>query len=514
MMFRPALLSFALLLLGAAASAPALPPTLHCDMEEYAPRQLTWKPSAEPKQIDKVFPHPLLPSRVLAAAGSGLWISDDAGRTWTALPQASAAQIGKIQSVAFHPLEMETFYVASATKGIWSTTDAGRTFRQIGSTANGLASDAVENIIVYNGDTAHQSLLAVHGTAAGGISCTRNGGATWDVLHPDYYFRRVLGRDKNLSELFLYGSTKSEPEIQTLYHCNAPTELPVEVMRDTMITDMNFSCAREPSCLYVATADNGLQRISPTHDEITALGSKNENWVSVSPFWGPNADVIGLCLYDPSQQGLVFSTDDLATRQIFRGPLVSALVKEGAAIRSNANGTTFYAVANGALTIGYPVGTIPAVSVTPAAFEPSSDANQHFQKISDAFREFSSGTTSAAKAAMKLHEEFGDLAEPIRKAQITITARVPVTPTPPTSVTVDLSRFGGEAATALYDDGKHGDGAANDGVYGFTFCFHPLAHSALGEDWRRCYSLLWRKKGGCCRGRRRLPQDEELRFVA
>lgn len=482
-------LSLAALILcaGLSAAAPNPPQPLYCDMAEYSPRQLTWSRSAGPGQVGNVFPHPLLPSRVLAASDNGLWLSDDAGQTWAALPQASAEKVGAIRGIAFDPEEAGTFYAASATTGVWVTRDAGKSFQQIGSAASGMAADATADIIVYSGDTTHQTLLAVHGNDAGGISRTRDGGRTWDVLNQDYCFRRILGREKNSSELFLWGSTKGEPDIQTLYFCSSPTEPPVELMRDAMVTDMAFSPVRDPSPLYVATSDSGLRRINPSRDASIPLGKKDESWSSVAASWGPNADVVGLCLYDPSKRGLVFSTDDLAASQTIRGPLVSTLVKEGAAVRPNANGTVFYAVANGTLTVGRSGEKVPSVSVTPAAFEPSREDAQLMESISAAFQDFSRTPGNAAKAAVELQRHFGDLASPYRRAQITIAARLPVAPAPPVSVTVDLSRFGGSATAPLYDDGQHGDGAEGDGVYGLTFCFRPLAHPPRPDDWRRSW---------------------------
>ena len=474
--------ALAALVLCAGISAAANPTPLYCDMAEYSPRQLTWSRSAGPGQVNNVFPHPLLPQRVLAASDNGLWISDDGGRTWAGLPQGSAQKVGVIRSIAFDPVETGTFYVASATKGVWATKDAGQTFRQIGKAANGMAADATADLIVYSGDTTHQTLLAVHGGDADGISRTRDGGMTWDVLNAGYCFRRILGREKNSGELFLCGSAKSEPDIQSLYFCTTPTEPPVELMRDAMVTDMAFSPVREPAPLYASTSDSGLRRINPSRDDSIPLGAKDESWSSVSAFWGTNADVVSLCLYDPSKRGLVFSDNDLAASQTSRGPLVSTLVKEGSAIRPNANGTTFYAVANGTLMIGSPGEKVPSVSVNPAAFEPSREDDQLMENISTAFRDFSTSAGSAAKAAVELRRRFGDLASPYRHTQISIAARLPVTPVPPTSVTVDLSRFGGSATAPLYDDDRHGDG-----VYGLTFCFRPLAHPPRPDDWRRSW---------------------------
>jgi len=113
----------------------------------------------------------------------GLSLSDDAGLTWKALPEATAEKVGMVQKVGFHPTEVDTFYLASAS-GIWMTNDAGTSFRQIGTKANGLAADAAQDILVYPADPFHHTLLAVHGSEAEGLSRSRDGGRTWDVLNP------------------------------------------------------------------------------------------------------------------------------------------------------------------------------------------------------------------------------------------------------------------------------------------------------------------------------------------
>ena len=56
---------------------------------------------------------------------------------------------------------------------------------------------------------------------------------------------------------------------------------------------------------------------------------------------------------------------------------------------------------------------------------------------------------------------------------------------PSFSVTVDLSRVGGSTITPMYDDGLHGDGAANDGVYGAQCLLRPDRMRNFYQDLRR-----------------------------
>ena len=487
----------ALMLPATVALARGLPQSVYCNTAEYSPLALLWSQNSEIQQANNIFPHPLLPQRAVLATASGLLLTDDAGRTWTALPQATVNAVGLIQRVAFHPLETDTFYIASKTKGVWATTDAGKTFQQVGTTANGLAADSVVDLIVYPSDMTYQTLLAVHGTAAAGVSRSRNAGKSWDVLNSDYNFWRILAREKSSTssretaamQVYLLGSTKSEPDIQNLYNCSAPSELPVELLRDNVFTDVTFAPTHDASPLYVATTGNGLYQVD-FKDEITTLGAKDASWASVSSLWGPNADVVDLCLYDTSKLGLVLSSNELATTKTLSGPLVSSFVKDGAVIRPNANGTVFYAVANGTLTIGRVDEPVPVVTITPPVFEPTREDDKALEDIGLGFRTFGRTTntiSSAAKDARELLANLGDLEAPYRHTQITITARLPLQPTPPVSVTADLSRFAGSEEEPLYDDGFHNDGAAGDGVYGLSFSFRPFSYSHRANDWRRSY---------------------------
>lgn len=474
---------FAAALLFACTARADTPPPLYSDKAVYPPFQLTWSPCTEIKQLNAIFPHPVMTQRIVVTVKKGLFLSDDSGRTWKPLPEANADKVGVIQKVEFHPTQVDTFYLASQTKGIWVTTDGGKTFQQAGNKASGMASDTTEDVILYPVDTFHKTLLAVHGTAAPGISRSRDGGKTWDVLNTGYTFRRLLTRERESKELYLFGSTKEEPDVQNLYVCNILGEPVVEVMHDSLFTDMAFGLGRK-SVLYVTTSDSGLYRIdtAPFTPDIKQLGSKNDSWASLATIWGSTPDVVNLCLFNP-KLGLIFTSDDLATNHAYGGLPIGSIVKEGACIRPNANGTIFYAAINEELQIGRPNETVPIVNITPASFEPVKDSNKKIDELRNAFQEFSRPTNSIGKAAINLCQKLGDPGAIFRQNQITITARIPVKPTP-VSVTADLSRMGGSPTTPLYDDGQHNDGAAGDGVYGTSFFYQPMVYNIREDDKR------------------------------
>jgi hypothetical protein len=470
---------------------------LYRDTTEYPPLQLTWSVSTAQTRVTGVFPHPVLPQCAVLTTETGVLITEDAGQTWTALPQAAADKVGPIRDVAFHPISPDTFYLASQTKGVWATTDKGKTFSQIGAKAQGMASDTVVSLSVYPGDVSHQTLLAVHGKAAPGLSRSRDGGKAWDVVNTDYCFNRLLSGDGNMRQLYLFGSTLKEPDIQSVYSCTSVGEFVAEVMRDVVPTDMVFAPTpyRKSPTVYLTTSDSGLYRI----DDSDAFGSGNnkplpmkdlDGWASVGVTWGPSADAVDLFLYDPTKLGLVVTPDDLATFYLASNGLpVNSLVKEGAVLRPNANGTVFYNVANAALAIGRAPEDVPVVNFTPMAFEINPRDDNDWRDLAAAFGKFVYAKGPTVDAANALCQSVGDLQALHRACQLSVTARVPLQPSPPASVTLDLSRFGGSPDTPLFDDGQHDDGAPNDGVYGTTFSFLPGHHRPNNEDheWRNTW---------------------------
>jgi hypothetical protein len=467
--------------LGSVRADPPLP-ALYRDTANYPPLQLTWSPDSDHPQVLGVFPHPFMTQRALLATAAGLLLSDDGGKTWTPLPEATADKIGPVQDVAFHPVQADTFYLASQTRGIWQTLDAGKSFTPIGTKAGGLAADNVASLVVYAGDASHQTLLAGHGDAAPGLSRSQDGGKTWDVVNADYHFRRLLTGPGALSQFYLFGSSLKEPDIQSLYTCNTVGEFVTEVLRDVVPTDMVFMPTpyRKPPAIYVTTSDSGLYRIDNGGTAGLSYNTKQipfkdaTGWASVGSTWGASADVLSLFLYDPAKLGLVISSDDLATYHTASDGLpVGSLVKEGAVLRPNANGTVFYAVTNNALTIGRAPEDVPVVQSLPPAFEVQNQDDKSWGDIGQAFQTFADAQGRTLTAARTLLQNVGDPTSVYHAHELIVTARVPITPAPPKAVTIDLSRYGGYPDTPMLDDGAHQDGAAGEGVYGVSFEFLP-----------------------------------------
>ena len=486
-------LAFYLFLGGLFLQADQALPPLYRDTTTYPPLHLIWSTNSDLQQVTAVFPHPFITTRALLATASGLLMTDDEGTTWTPIPEATADKVGPILTVAFHPILADTFYLGSKTKGIWLTTDGGKTFSQLGSQSMGLAADSVASLVVYAGDSSHETLLAVHGDAAPGISRSQNGGKSWDVVNSDYHFRRLLTGPGTLAQFYLFGSSLKEPDIQSLYTCSTVGEFVTEVVRDVVPTDMVFvpTPYRKAPAIYFTTSDSGLYQIDNGESAGLAYNTKQlplkdvTGWASVGVKWGSSPDVVDLYLDDPTKLGLVISSDDLATYTTASDGLpVGSVVKEGAVIRPNANGTVFYSVANDALSVGVPTAEVPVVNVSPAGFEIDPGDDRTWQNLGQAFQTFADAQSDTMSAAHALLKNINDPALPYRQRELTVTAKVPVQPGSPKAVTLDLSRYGGFPDTPLIDDGQHQDGTNGDGIYGLSFAFFPDKARTQDNEWR------------------------------
>ena len=459
------------------------------DTRAYPPLRVKWTIDPRLKQVTCVFPHPVLLQRAVLATDTGLLITEDAGRNWSKLPEASLEKTGSVRDIVFHPMAIDTFYVASQTRGILITNDNGKTFTQLAAKSTGLPSDTVVSLAVYSGDPTHRTLLAVHGETAPGLSRSRDGGKTWDIVNKEYCFRRVICSDRPSSHFLLIGSIPKEPDIQKLFSCNTAGEFVTEVMPDILPTGLAHSPVPQ-NTFYLSTTDNGLYRIDTTEflpASIPLPFNGASGWASVNVTWGASADMINLFLYDPSKQGMVVSHDNLVTSYTASNGLPTGpFIKEGAAICPNANGTVFYTPVNGSLAMGRVQVDVPAVTLKPAAFElpDRNEMENDWKKVGGQFDKFSNAAGNTVDAAKALVLEAGDPGEMYHRCQLTVTARLPAGAAAPATVTADLSRFGGSHDTPLFDDGKHSDGTAGDGLYGMRFALLPSLRRPPQYEWR------------------------------
>jgi hypothetical protein len=457
------------------------------EFTRYAETTVTWAPVRGLKDVQAVFPHPVDPQQIVLATASGLMISDQAGQTWRALPAGAADKLGRVLDVAFRPDVPDTFYVGTDQRGLWLTEDAGKTFRQVGSKQAGMASDSVQGVCVWPEDSRFQTLCTTHGRKAPGISRSFNGGQSWTVLAREYnvdrLFTPMAPAFQTPGRIVVAARRAAEPQVQTLFLCSSLDDLWSEILRDVVYADGVMAMSRQN--IYVATADQGLARVNANGS--FPMGPAGTNgYASIGVTWGPRADKEMIYAYEPKRVGLLTSLDGMATSATpGKGVYVGPFVKEGAHVRASANGGRFFAAVNGALQVGYVRSR--GVSVTDARVSPPvftyerttyEQAQADLREVVYKFRE----APTAAELARRVLERADEARKTYGGGELTITAQAGTPRGKPAAVTVDLSELRGPPDARMFDDGTHGDGDANDGVYGVKFAIDP--RNLLNPDTR------------------------------
>jgi hypothetical protein len=174
-------------------------------------------------------------------------------------------------------------------------------------------------------------------------------------------------------------------------------------------------------------------------------------------------------------------------RDIREGLYTGPVVKEGARVRANANGTRFFVAANGALYVGEP--PVRAAQVRDVTVRPSILLVGSAPPEESARRKPPRGPGGLSNVPLPVSTRPAATVEEVRgSCDVAVTARIVCEgAATPKSVTVDLSRLGDHPAVLMLDDGKHGDGDANDGVYGAGFEYDPEKRmkASSRDDWRR-----------------------------
>ena len=178
---------------------------LYRDRTAYPSYSLNWNTSTDLRQATGVFPHSALVGRALATTQDGVFLTDDSGHAQIAPCPGEHGQGGPGDRRRFSSDQPRHVLSREQDQG-----HLGHDRPREDVPANWLegeeylASDTVTSLIVYPGDSSHQTLLAVHGDSAAGLSRSRDSGQTWDVVNTDNHFRRVFGAEGNSSQLYLF----------------------------------------------------------------------------------------------------------------------------------------------------------------------------------------------------------------------------------------------------------------------------------------------------------------------
>ncbi len=420
-----------------------------------------------------VYPHSSMTQRILLVTDTGLMISENGGDEWQKLASAGVDKLGKITCIAFVPNRENSFYLGTAGKGVWLTEDAGKTFKQIGSAAKGMASDNIAAFYIFPGDQLFQTLVAAHGDAAPGISRSVNKGETWSAIAGDYNVYMIRFRDFGCYDALIVASKKDSTEIKSICYGISIDDYWYDAMKDVVPTGSALPLFKAHPIF--STLDQGMVFVSKS--DLNRVGPKDVGFTSVGVTWGRTSEEQMMYSYDPKKMGMVATFDGYRTWTTQSAGLYTGeFTKEGAHIRANSNGSVFYAVANGGLYVGRQKDaglSISSVKTTPSVFEFA--GTLYRTKVTTLKQDISRfhQSRSAAVAAVDLKKDIDGLQEAMTAGQYSVTAKVDSQIGKPKAVTINLYNIGGNAKTPMYDDGKHSDGKADDGIYGVTFRVDP-----------------------------------------
>lgn len=463
---------------------------------EYAPRRLAWAASAGVQGAKAVYPHPDCSGTVYATAADGLYRSDDGAATWRHLPLAGLAEPGAITDMAFRPGEPETLCLGTRASGVWVSRDGGQTVRQIGAKRSGMASDAVESLVYAPGDPFLKTILAAHGKAAPGVSRGDSEEGTWSVMASDHHVSRIIAGGPGSRDAYLFASETATPDDVGLYYAPLLDAFWQRLVPDFLPTDG----VRLPGedVLYVTSLDKGVLRIADKGGSITELGGADEEWFSVGSTWGSHADQTLVYLYQPTRQGVLWTTQGLAEAEpqnagLYRGTFVN----EQARVRANAGGTCYYAAINGAVWVGRMAAPlrVDSVEVSPSCvtIAPAVLDESRWRSYDGDLADFTAATR-AAPSAGALAAALRDLNGAIPNGSVCVVARVSAPTGCVPEVSADLSRFGGRPDTPMK--------ARGDGNYAVNFDVTREGIQHRRGDWRATWpgpmpvSVTARSPGG------------------
>ena len=426
---------------------------------------------ARVSRVDAVHTHPVASGFALCVTHRGILATQDEGGSWKLLPGTGDDDLGEVTGVAFIPSSTGAFYISSADEGVWACSLSSKP-RRIGSEHNGLPSEYVEGVYVYPWDARFQTLMAIHGEEAAGISLSEDGGDTWKSAATHFHaYALAFSRSGHGTTVFMTGSHVRRPFIRSVWTNAGIGEHWLEIMSDVIPTGCAISL-RHRSTSFWATEDAGLFRFEAKWAGVLSYEAGPRDileWASIGATRGarPRSEIV--YAYEPRKLGLVTTEDGFRTYTSHRrGLFVGPYVRDGSHIRANASGTTFFGAINGKLYVGRhhaPGSKLEDVRISPSVMEYRRGTYLGSRgRLYEAMKAMRS-EADASKTALQMLPLIESLRTSVPETPLTLSARVSGRPGRTLRVSADLSRFGWGTAVSLLDDGEHGDGAAADGVY-------------------------------------------------
>jgi hypothetical protein len=312
------------------------------------------------------------------------------------------------------------------------------------------------------------------------MSLSRDLGATWEVFGKDRFLERFVKKGETIVAVGSMAVT--EGKVWGIHRSGTDGLRWEETVRG--IRPAAAATNPAPWQFFVSTLGGTiLQSFNDGKSWEEIVRSEGSAWTSLFFANGPTGQIQLLAAYDPHRQGLCLSrhrfANGLGERQN-QGLYVGPYVKSGASCIANANGSAYYIVMNNALWVGRWAAPADGPAVAQARSVPSSVPLDN---------------TTLLRAKSELHAHVAAMASdepaPAHIPSVAASARAIQAAKAATrfavqarvlhprgarairSVAVDDSELGGTRATPLFDDGRHGDEKAGDGIYGAAVQFSP-----------------------------------------
>ena len=441
---------------------------------------LQWTRLRAIRGVRRCFPHPLDPTIVWCATAAGLLATKDNGETWEPVESATADAVGEVTCLAVSTRDPQVICLGTDARGLFLSADGGKTLKALGTAAEPCASQHIEWVAFCPSDPTRRTLMATHGLAAPGMSISRDLGVTWEVLGSDRFLKRFV---KQRETIVAVGSMiATEGKTWGIHRSGTDGQRWEETVRGIRPAAPEITGA--PWQFLVATLNGTiLQSFNDGKSWSELVRSEGSSWTSLFRTNGPTDRSRIFAAYDPHRQGVCLSRHRFASgvgERHNRGLYVGPYVKSGASCVANANGTAYYVAMNNTLWIGRWAQPAQGPAVVQARCLPCS------VRVDDSAIRQARGQLHGHIAAVAADEPPGEHLRSIAatartindcKAQMgfAVRARVqhPRGGRRIKSVTADLSKLGGHRAAPLYDDGKHGDEKAGDGIYGAAVQLSP-----------------------------------------
>jgi photosystem II stability/assembly factor-like uncharacterized protein len=233
------------------------------------------------------------PDVIAAGTSEGVFLSRDAGASWTRISPASNRELRPVVSLAFHPADRDVLY-AGTTHLPWRTRDGGAHWRSI-------PSGMIDDSDIFSIAVKAVSPATVFASACSGVYRSNDGGTTWTRMPtPHGAFRTYLvAPDPRHSDVVFAGTSAG-----LLRSADGATWKRVS---QHAVKSIAFDPA-DPRKIYCASASGGVLISLDGGNAFSESnkGFSNRNFVAIA---GSGNVLYAVSVYEPGSGG-VFRSDD------------------------------------------------------------------------------------------------------------------------------------------------------------------------------------------------------------